>query len=361
MDKKSIEYAAMAIDTITSTFTPKTLPPSMLFHYHQGVFLRGVEEYLSICNNEKYYNYLKEWVDLSVTPEGKLENAKYTEFDDLQPLNLVFGLYEKTGDKKYIKALDSVMPCFLTWRTNSKGGFWHKVENPNQMWLDSLYMAGPLGVHYGVISGKTEYIDIIFRQLKLMRENMTDARTGLLYHAWDESKTMPWADKKTGLAPCFWGRSIGWLPAAMVDMLDFVPVDYPQRSTMITALNELVDAVCQYQDKKNGMWYQILNRENDKNNWHETSCSCLFAYSILKAVRNGYIDKKYAENAKLAYKGVLEHIRVADDLLFVDDICIGTGVLNYEEYINRPTSTNDLHGMGAFIMMCCEYHKVFEV
>ena len=39
-------------------------------------------------------------------------------------------------------------------------------------------------------------------------------------------------------------------------------------------------------------------------------------------------------------------------------MCIGTGVGDYEHYLARPTSANDLHGMGAFILMCQEAEQI---
>lgn len=356
--KTTLDYAKKALDTLIRKFTVEELPPENRFHYHQGVFLRGMEEYYAVCNDEVYYNYIKDWIDLHISEDGVLHNSNFREFDDLQPLNLVFRIYEKTKDERYKKALDDVMPLYLSWETNSKGGFWHKKNMNYQMWLDSLYMAGPLGVHYGAFSGKEEYIDLIVLQLELMWENMRDERTGLLYHAWDESKQKPWADSKTGLAPCFWGRSIGWLPVAMVDILDYMPETHPKRAMIIERLNQLLEAVCDYQDEKSGMWYQVVNRSVDENNWLESSCSCLFACSMAKGVRMGYLDEKYAEKAWKAYHGVLEYTREEGDNFFVDNICIGTGVMNYEGYLTRPTSTNDLHGVGAFVLMCCELARL---
>lgn len=35
-------------------------------------------------------------------------------------------------------------------------------------------------------------------------------------------------------------------------------------------------------------------------------------------------------------------------------LCIGTGVGNYQFYCDRPCVTNDLHGVGAFLLMCTE-------
>lgn len=40
--------------------------------------------------------------------------------------------------------------------------------------------------------------------------------------------------------------------------------------------------------------------------------------------------------------------------IIIDNICVGTGVGDYAHYCDRPTSENDLHGAGAFIIMCAE-------
>ena len=45
-----------------------------------------------------------------------------------------------------------------------------------------------------------------------------------------------------------------------------------------------------------------------------------------------------------------------EDLL-IGNICVGTGVGNYKHYCERPTSTNDLHGVGAFLIMCANAQK----
>ncbi len=38
----------------------------------------------------------------------------------------------------------------------------------------------------------------------------------------------------------------------------------------------------------------------------------------------------------------------------------GTCVGDYAFYCARPTSENDLHGAGAFILMCTEVYKAFH-
>ncbi|MCR4903717.1 MAG: glycoside hydrolase family 88 protein, partial [Butyrivibrio sp.] len=46
-----------------------------------------------------------------------------------------------------------------------------------------------------------------------------------------------------------------------------------------------------------------------------------------------------------------------EDLL-VGNVCVGTGVGDYKYYIERPVSENDLHGVGAFLLMCAQMETV---
>ena len=41
-----------------------------------------------------------------------------------------------------------------------------------------------------------------------------------------------------------------------------------------------------------------------------------------------------------------------------NNVCVGTGVCNYLQYIGRPTSENDLYSVGAFLLMCAETAKI---
>ena len=44
--------------------------------------------------------------------------------------------------------------------------------------------------------------------------------------------------------------------------------------------------------------------------------------------------------------------------ILIGNICIGTGVGDLKHYYARPTSINDLHGAGAFLLMCTEAAQV---
>ena len=120
-----------------------------------------------------------------------------------------------------------------TLNRTSEGGFWHKDKYPYNMWLDGLYMAGVFALKYANQYGEVQLRDMVLHQEKLMRKYMKDERTGLLYHAWDESRRMPWADPETGCSPEFWGRSLGWYGLALSQFIDLLPEDHAGRAELI--------------------------------------------------------------------------------------------------------------------------------
>jgi len=118
------------------------------------------------------------------------------------------------------------------------------------MWLDGLYMGEPFYAEYSLVFNQTKNFDDIINQFAWMEKNARDAKTGLLYHAWDESREQKWADPKTGKSPNFWSRAIGWYGLALVDVLDYVPQNHPRRGELIAILNRLAPAIVKFQDPK---------------------------------------------------------------------------------------------------------------
>lgn len=350
----ALDYGMSACDTLMNKFEANLLPPVGRFHYHQGVFLSGMQKIYEITKNKKYLNYIKAWVDSIIDENGVINTFDEGQLDDIQPGVLLYTLYHEFHEERYKKALDTLLPIILNFPKNKEGGLWHKVQNKEQMWLDGLYMAGPISAQYAAEFSQTEYFDMCIFQALLMEEKTKDEKTGLWLHAYDSIRERPWADKETGLSSEFWGRSIGWVPVALLEELDFVPEGYKGREELVRMTVELIEAVVKYQDAKSGLWYQVVDKGDVAGNWLESSCTCLFTAAICKAVRTGLLDESYLTYAKKGYDGIVNRLRFEGEDIIIDNICVGTGVGDYEHYCNRPTSENDLHGAGAFILMCAE-------
>lgn len=357
-DKGALYYAKAACDTMMRGFEAAKLPPQGHFHYHQGVFLSGMYRIWKLCRDDRYFQYIKDWVDSVVDAEGNILEYDPGQLDDVQPGILLFPLYSATGDIRYRRALDTLMDVVKHFPRNAVGGFWHKQWYPDQMWLDGLYMGGPICCEYAARFDQKDYFDLAAEQALLMQAHTRDEKSGLWRHAWDCSRKAEWANPETGQAPECWGRSIGWVPVAVLDDLDFIPKEHSAYPALCCLVTELLKALCHYQSDE-GRWYQVVDKGGAEGNWLENSCSCLYVAAICKAVRKGLLPAGYLEHAKKGYKAVIGSLEWDGDDLLVGHVCIGTGVGDYQYYCSRPVSVNDLHGVGAFLLMCAEVYKAF--
>ncbi|MEG1752914.1 MAG: glycoside hydrolase family 88 protein [Christensenella sp.] len=357
--KTPLAYACAACNTMMRKYRAEDLPPKGHFHYHQGVFLSGMYKTYLQCNDERYFSYIKAWVDCVVDSDGNIPSVNPGWLDDIQPGILLFPLLERTDDIRYKKALDTLLPYVLNTPRNRVGGFWHKDVFPNQMWLDGLYMAGPICAEYAQRFHRTEYLNLVTEQIILMETNLRDEKSGLWYHAWDESRQALWADSNTGLSAEFWGRSVGWVPVALLDDMDFMDTQDSRYSEIGDIAVRLLQAVLRYQTPE-GRWCQVIDKAHKAENWPENSCSCLFVAAISKAVRIGLLDKSYLLAAQKGYDAVIASLNWQNDDLMIGNVCIGTDVGDFKHYCERPVSTNDLHGVGAFLLMCEELEQALQ-
>ncbi|PYS99258.1 MAG: glucuronyl hydrolase, partial [Acidobacteria bacterium] len=208
------------------------------WNYEQGVLLKGVESVWLDTADGRYFKYIQRVTDRFVSDDGTIRTYKPDEYnlDNLLPGRNLLTLYKVTGQEKYRKAAAALREQLKTQPRTSEGGFWHKKIYPSQMWLDGLYMTEPFYAEYAATFHEVADFDDIARQFILMERHARDAKTGLLYHGWDESRKQRWADSATGHSPNFWGRAVGWYAMALVDTLDYFPKDHPQRNEMLSIL-----------------------------------------------------------------------------------------------------------------------------
>lgn len=160
---------------------------------------------------------------------------------------------------------------------------------------------------------------------------------------------------------------MGWYAMALVDVLDFIPKHEPKRDTLLVLLDKVAEQVKRLQDKKSGVWYQVLDRSGDKGNYLESSASTMFVYTLFKAVRMGYIDKSYLNVAEKGYKGILKNFIEVDDkgLVTITKACAVAGLGgkvyrmgDYDYYINEKIRDNDPKAVGPFIMASLEWERL---
>ncbi len=348
--------------------TYDSLHPNKKWNYEQGLMLVALIQMWQHTGNDKYFTFVRNNLDQYVEENGNIKTYDRTEYniDHIGPGRALLAVHQKTQNLKYRFASDSLRQQLREHPRTNEGGFWHKKIYPYQMWLDGLFMAAPFYTKYAVMFNEEEALFDIANQFIWMYNNTYDSATGLLYHAWDESRKMPWSDPKTGRSPNFWARSIGWYMMALVDVLDYFPPEHPARGLIESLFKSLVDPILKYQDKKTHLWYQVIDKGDREGNYLETSASCMFAYSIAKGVNKGYLDKKYIIAAEKAFDGVIKHKVTfdANGLIDLHGTCKSAGLGgkpyrdgSFEYYISEPTRLNDMKGIGSFLLAAIEIEK----
>jgi unsaturated rhamnogalacturonyl hydrolase len=329
--------------------------------YDQGVVLKGLEGVWLNTADGKYFRFIQQSMDRFVRDDGTIRTYELNEYniDNINNGRILLLLYNVTGLEKYRKAAALLREQLKTHPRTSAGGFWHKQIYPSQMWLDGLYMGEPFYAEYAATFHEDSAFDDIARQFVLMENHSRDAKTGLLYHAWDESRKQRWANPTTGRSPHFWGRAMGWYAMALVDVLDYFPQNHPQRGALIEILKRLAVAGQKYQDPKSGLWYEVLDKGSEKGNYLEASVSCMFTYALAKGVRKGYLPASYLAVAQEGYQGIVSRFVKTDpggQVNLAGTVSVGGLGGNpyrdgsYEYYLSEKVVTNDPKGMGAFLM-----------
>ena len=336
--------------------------------YEEGVLLDGMAAEWHTTADGADFHYIKAAVDRYIAPDGTITGYKADAhtLDDIEMGRAVLLVYRVTHQPKYYKAAKFLHDQLALQPRTASGGYWHKQIYPNQMWLDGAYMAEPFRAAYAATFQEPEDFDDIAKQLLLMDHHMRDPKTGLLRHGWDESKQMPWADKKTGLSPEAWGRAMGWYAMALVDTLDWMPKDHPERAELIAALNRTMAAVVHYQDPKSGLWWQVMDQGGRAGNYFESSASCMFVYALAKGVRMGYLTQSDEASARRGWEGIQKQfVTTGPDGLMVLNGTVSVGGLGgkpyrsgtYEYYLSEKVVSNDAKGVGAFLMAGSEMEQ----
>ena len=345
-----------------------SMPKKEVWQYDVSLLAGAIGKLSDYTGDDKYYQYFKDCMDFYITPEGTIKYYRLEEYnlDKIRPGVNLFTLFEKTDDTRYETAIKTLIEQLKNHPRTSDGGFWHKKIYTHQMWLDGIFMASPFMVQYATTFDEPQWYDEAVKQITQIYSHTKDDETGLLYHAWDESRSQRWCDPLTGRSEHFWSRAMGWYSMAIVDVLDFLPENHPGRDQLIEILNNISSALVKVQDEKTGLWYQVLDMGGREGNYLEASGSGMFAYTFAKGVRNGYLPNNYRQVAEKTFLGLVENLveQDADGGYNLTRVCGGCGLGgnpyrdgSYEYYINEKIIPNDPKGVGPFILAGIELSK----
>ena len=353
--------------------------------YVMGIELEAMLDTYLMYKDERILKYCQTYADTMINARGEIRGYQLKDYnlDNIRTGHFIARLYKLRPEEKNLTAMQTLMQQLSRQpRTEVDSVFWHKAIYSYQVWLDGIFMGLPYHVLTASMFMKPEEAKIIYddavHQVSVTYQRTLDTKTNLNRHAWDETREMFWADTETGLSQHCWGRAQGWFSMALIELLDVLPKDYSGRKDVINLLKKDLDAVIKWQDKQSGLWYQVMDSPTREGNYLEATCSCMFAYVLLKASRLGYVGTQYREAGRKAYKGIIrEFIRENDDdTISLTHCCsvagLGPGLSSkvllaasgiqenrrrdgsYNYYLSEPIRDNDAKGIGPFIWASLE-------
>ena len=350
--------------------------------YVMGIEMEGMldtyEHYKE--GNNAILDYLKEYPAKMIDEKGNITGYKYEDFnlDNVRTAKFILRMHNLFPTKGTEKALKTLFKQLQNQPRTKEGVYWHKAIYANQVWLDGIFMGLPFYCNYAVQTMKPKkaekYLNDAVDQMVKTDYRTYDEKTQLWKHAWDETHQQFWANKEDGKSQHCWARALGWYVMAMTECLDAMPENYARRQEVIDLLNKAMKSVVKYQDKKTGVWYDVLDVKSDKN-YLESTASSMFAYVLLKGYRKGYLSEEYLKAGVKAYNGILKQfIKVSPDKTISLTRCCAVSGLgpgpgpyvkkpnykrdgSFEYYMSEPIRDNDAKGVGPFIWASLEMEQ----
>jgi rhamnogalacturonyl hydrolase YesR len=238
------------------------------------------------------------------------------------------------------------------WIVDVKNRIDMVVANPLQgrvdyNWCDSLYMSPPLYGRLAALTGDNSYQTFIDEQWWDSTDFLYDTEHHLYYR--DASY---FDDREPNGMPVFWSRGNGWVIGGLVRMLQYMPLDWPERPSYVTLLQEMSSALAAIQGD-DGLWSSSLLYPEKYNLERETSGSAFFTYAMAWGINEGILDATtYGPVIEKAWQGLAGMLNADGTLQFIQQVGAGPA-------LNNGLYTDKDYGYGAFILAGTEMMRYY--
>lgn len=335
--------------------------------YEDGCLYRGLITLHEATGEQRWLDHLIRLVSGQVDAQNRLDGYRIDEFniDNVLAGRALVHLFHLTGEAKWLEAAKPLAEQLRFHPRTQAGPYWHKLRYPHQVWLDGLYMALPFKLEYAKAAGLDDMRQDAVRQFLTALELTHDEASMLYRHGYDESRLQDWADDATGLSPAHWGRAIGWLAMAFVDIIDNLPPG-AERADIERRAEKLASAITRLQTV-DGRWLQVIDAPQVGGNYAESSATAMFAYFFLKGARLG-ISGVAAEPGHKALDSLVTHEMKADaqGRLRLENICCVAGLGGFEGvyrdgtvgyYLSEVIRADDIKGVAPLMMAYAETRR----
>ncbi|MBQ4074795.1 MAG: glycoside hydrolase family 88 protein [Clostridia bacterium] len=196
---------------------------------------------------------------------------------------------EKTGDPFVLKAKDALLQWALQDAPRNEKGIVYHLCSAWEFWVDSMYMLPPFLARAG-------YFDAALHQIQGYWDALWVEETGLLAHRYDE-------EKGSFIRKAPWGVGNGWACAGMARVMGLLPAGYEkEKAALAEKIGLLMDHALPLQ-MENGMFHDVLT---DPGTFPELNAGQMFAYTIYRGVREGWLEQRYLPYAERVHERAVQ-------------------------------------------------------
>jgi unsaturated rhamnogalacturonyl hydrolase len=311
----------------------------------RGVYYEGLMALYKLNPDPVYLNYAVTWGEFH---KWGLRDGTKTRNGDNQCCGQTYiDLYMLDRYKE--ERIKDIKACIDNMILTDKIDDWN--------WIDALQMAMPVFARLGRIYNDDSYFD---RMHEMYLYTKLKHGTNGLYspedHLWWRDKDFVPPYKEPNGKNCYWSRGNGWVVAALVRTMQFLPKNSKYKKEYITTLEEMFLALLPLQ-REDGFWNVSLM---DPTNFggKEVTGTALFVYGMAWGINEGIISKKiYLPVVRKAWNAlVAESVHPDGFLGYVQ----GTGKEPKDSqpvgYDNVPNFED--FGLGCFMLAGTEMYKM---
>lgn len=285
--------------------------------------------------NRKYHDAVLHFAEKS---DWMLIDTRFPHADDQAMGQSYLTLYQEDPQPTRMANTKEIMDRLIA-----------RPDDPNKLlwwWCDALFMSPPVLLRTYAITHDKKYLDYMDHEWWLTSKDLYSPTEHLYF------RDSRYLDKKEANGkPLFWSRGNGWVMGGLVNVLEFMPADYPSRPKYVEQLREMAAKLAAIQSK-DGLWRSGL-LDADAYPLPEVSGSAFITYGIAYGINAHILDRRtYLPVVEKAWKGMLSHVYADGRLGSIQPIDAAPG--------HFKPSASYVYGVGGFLLAGSEMHKLAE-
>jgi unsaturated rhamnogalacturonyl hydrolase len=317
--------------------------------WSQGVGLYGITRMYEWSGNRAYAHFLRDWF----RQHAGLRQFGSVNYVCLANSALMLLKLEEELPEQEVELYRSICEEFAEWCLNkalltANGGFahvWGKGgldDYKNQLWIDTVFMAGIFMIDYGLYAGWPELVEAGIRQYDIHSGCLYNPETGLFYHGYHALD-----HKQLGE---HWGRGNGWMAASLAELLRLLEGTRYDNERFRSMFLIFMENAYRLRTEE-GMLRTVLSLESS---YTETTATALFGYAALLGAELGILPGAMNEWGHQAAQQVLRRITPRGE---VEEASGGTDCQELEGYLHIPF-IQSLYAYGTVLMvLAAELHS----